>query len=138
MQRLVFSMSFFLGLCLCAAGSMAESLLTCPSLASAQAGHNIWPHGSWLPLYTDNHELASIEDAAQFKKQITALEAVEWNANFPEMGHCYYRGNRQISLARDMLRPLVNDYPKWILNENNKEALCFTQNEDDCPFGGLG
>lgn len=118
--------------------SYAESTLTCPSIASVKTGRNFWPNGPWLPLYTNNHELAMSEDVVRFQKEIHALSMVEWNAHYLETGHCYYAGNNTISLARDMLLPLIKLYPLWVITETDYRAVCVSQNEEDCPFGGVG
>lgn len=116
----------------------SETVLTCPSAADVQALINIWPHGSWLPLYESNQELVSEKDSLHFSRSVTQFVGAEWNPNYPEAGHCFYRGSDTVILANSMLKPDPEQYTHWHLANNLSSIHCLSSNENDCPFGGIG
>jgi hypothetical protein len=113
---------------------------TCPSIADVRQLHNIWPHGSWLPLYIDSEELAPEADIDKFSKAANEFTQAQWNANFLEAGHCFYSGSdpivNKITLARDMLKPKADD-ELWKLIAP-KNFICLGPNAGQCYFGGAG
>lgn len=118
----------------------AEEQYTCPSVEDVKQLNNIWPNGSWMPLYIENEELASEEDIAKFSKTVTEFSHAQWNASFLEAGHCFYKGrdaiDEKITLARDMLKPKVNDsFWKMVAPKN---FMCFGPAVGECNFGGVG
>jgi len=116
----------------------AETEETCPSIDSVHELIHIWPHGPWLPLYAENGELALDVDVKNFSKTAQEFEKAEWSGSFPEMGHCHYKGNAQILLARKMLAPDLKKYSSWVIDAKGKLVECDSSNEDECPYGGIG
>lgn len=117
--------------------ALAETPFTCPSIESVHQLRNIWPHGIWLPLYEENSELASEKDIENFSKVTTGFREAEWSGDFLEMAHCHYTGENRIVLARDMLKPNAEEYPKWQFI-SSKLAHCLSCNENDCPYSDIG
>lgn len=115
----------------------AETPFTCPSIESVHQLRNIWPHGAWLPLYEENSELASEKDIANFSKVATGFRGAEWSGDFLEMAHCHYTGENRIVLARDMLKPNTEQYPKWQFI-SPALARCLSCKEDDCSYSDIG
>lgn len=116
----------------------SESLLTCPSVANVQELINVWPHGSWLPLYESNQELASEKDSQHFSQSVVQFVGAEWNPDYPEAGHCFYQGSDTVILANSMLKPDLKQHPNWHSTTDSPSVYCSSTNENDCLFGGVG
>jgi len=108
--------------------------LICPSLEEVKNHKNIWPHGSWMPLYTSNEELAREKDIERFHESAYRFKRAEWNEDYLEAGHCFYDGVDDIILARDMLPPDAIQYPVWVY-QNKKVAWCEKENPGLCVYG---
>jgi hypothetical protein len=106
----------------------AETPVSCPSIASVRHLNTIWPYGSWLPLYVKNNELALTTDIEKFSRQAHY---------FMKAGHCFYAGSTKIMLAHDMLQPNPTQFTRWRFTTPTL-AVCISNNEDDCLYGGLG
>ena len=118
----------------------AEEQYICPSVEDVKQLRDIWPNGSWMPLYIEGEELASEEDIAKFSKTVTGFSHAQWDTQFLEAGHCFYKGSdpvvEKITLARDMLKPKLDD-PFWKML-GPKNFICFGPLVAECNFGGAG
>lgn len=117
--------------------SYAETPLSCPSITSVRQLKNIWPHGSWMPLYVKNDELAFMKDIEEFSHQAQYFIRAEWSVDFLEAGHCFYEGSAKVMLARDMLQPDSMQFPRWQFL-SPKLAFCISDDENDCLYSALG
>lgn len=116
---------------------LAESAVTCPSIATIKEKKSMWPYGSpWYPLYKENGELAFVKDIDNFSQQVTQFEHAEWSYHFSEAAHCFYHGSSNMMLVRDLPVPIRSN-SHWDFSVNHELDQCWGSNENDCEFGGV-
>lgn len=124
-------MPIFLFLCLFSNTIFADQII-CPSVSDIK--HHSF--NSWIPLYIEGEELASIQDIEHFKQQLSEFRVAKWDKDYLESAHCFYQGSdpilNKIVFAQDAWRPATNNFWSWI--RPNAHAECQAMTVEDCPF----
>lgn len=106
--------------------------LTCPTVNDIQ--HNIF--NTWLPLYIDNSELASLADIEKFKAHVKQFDLAAWDKSYLENAHCFYQGDdavvSRITIAHDAFRPIESKSWHWV--DPLRRAECTASAAYECQL----
>ncbi len=121
---------YILLLIFCYFNSAVADLLSCPSVNEIQNNN----FNTWLPLYKEGEELASLADIEKFKAHVTHLELAVWDTAYLENAHCFYQGDdsivNRITIAHDAYRPSQTINWRWI--QPGRRAECSPMQPQDC------
>lgn len=81
---------------------------TCPDIASIKAGQ----FKGWQALDLNSDFSASDEAIEYFKNHVKSFYQAEWAEDFIGPARCYYTGDLEVGLAKDVSKPKLSTH--WI------------------------